>query len=140
MSDTDTKPYGDNWYAATKLDAPPRPRLTIDLDVDVCVIGGGLSGLTAAGERARGGWSVVLLEAGSLAASASGRNTGFVLPGFGADAEGLIERVGFTRARDLWALAQAGLDYVRDTVRTEGGAGIDPQAGWLHVSKIDNSD
>jgi glycine/D-amino acid oxidase-like deaminating enzyme len=136
----DTEIYGDSWYAATMRDTPPRPPLSLDLDVDVCVIGGGLAGLTAAREIARSGWSVVLLEAGRLAASASGRNTGFVLPGFGADVDRLIERVGFERTRDLWALSRAGLDYVRNTVRSEGVSGIDPKDGWLHVSKIDNSD
>jgi glycine/D-amino acid oxidase-like deaminating enzyme len=132
--------YGTSWFAATKLDAPARPQLSFDLDADVCVVGGGLAGLTVAREVARHGWSVVVLEAGRLAAGASGRNTGFVLPGFGADADKLVARVGFERTKDLWALSQAGLDYVRDAVRANGVAGIDPQDGWLHVSKTDDSD
>ncbi|MFZ3359211.1 MAG: FAD-binding oxidoreductase [Xanthobacteraceae bacterium] len=140
MNETDIETYGDSWYAATMVDAPPRPPLAFDLDVDVCVIGGGLAGLTAAREVARSGWSVVLLEAGRLAQSASGRNTGFVLPGFGADADRLIARVGFERTKDLWSLAQAGLDYVRDAIAAEGTAGVDAQDGWLYVSKKDNSD
>ncbi|MGD0026417.1 MAG: FAD-binding oxidoreductase [Xanthobacteraceae bacterium] len=119
--------------------APRRP-LTSDLDVDVCVIGGGLAGLTTAREVARSGWSVVLLEASRLAANASGRNTGFVLPGFAAEPDSLIARVGFERAKDLWALSQAGLDYVRNAIRTERMTGIDPQDGWLYVSKVDNGD
>ncbi len=140
MSNTDSTAYGDSWYAATMVDASPRPPLTMDLDVDVCVIGGGLAGLTVAREVARSGWSVALLEAGRLAHSASGRNTGFVLPGFGADADRLIARVGFDRTKDLWSLSQAGLDYIRDTIRTERATGIDLQNGWLYVSKTDNSD
>jgi glycine/D-amino acid oxidase-like deaminating enzyme len=140
MSEPDTKAYGDSWYAATMVDAPPRPSLSFDLDVDVCVVGGGLAGLTTAREVARHGWSVVLLETGRLAQSASGRNTGFVLPGFGADADKLVARVGFERAKDLWSLAQAGLDYVRTTIRPENAPGIDPQNGWLYVSKKDNND
>jgi gamma-glutamylputrescine oxidase len=138
--DNETAAYGNSWYAATKIDAPVRPPLSYDLDVDVCVIGGGLAGLTVAREVAKSGWSVALLEAGRLAASASGRNTGFVLPGFGADEDKLVARVGFERAKDLWALSQAGLDYVRRTVQSLGVAGIDPQNGWLHVSKQDNGD
>ncbi len=121
----DSKAYGDSWYAATMVDAPPRPRLSFDLDVDVCVVGGGLAGLTTAREVARRGWSVVLLEAGRLAQSASGRNTGFVLPGFGADADKLVARVGFERTKDLWSLAQAGLDYVRaDRIPTSPAASM----------------
>jgi gamma-glutamylputrescine oxidase len=140
MNEADIKAYGQSWYAATKVDDPLRPRLSVDLDVDACVIGGGLAGLTAARELAKSGWSVVLLEANRIASGASGRNTGFVLPGFAADADKLVGRVGFERTRSLWALSQAGVDYVRDTIAAEGAAGIDPQDGWLYVSKIDNGD
>ena len=101
------------------------------------MIGGGLAGLTAAREIARSGWSVALLEAGRLAGSASGRSTGFVLPGFAADPARVIERVGFHRARTLWSLGQTGVDYVRETIAAEGPDGIDPEPGWLYVSKSD---
>lgn len=140
MSNPDIKAYGDSWYAATMVDVEPRPRLALDLDVDVCVIGGGLAGLTTARELARSGWSVVLIEAGRLAQSASGRNTGFVLPGFGADADRLIARIGFERTKDLWTLSQAGLDYVRNAIRENGDKRIDPQPGWLYVSKKNDTD
>ena len=132
--------YGDTWYAATKFKAPERPKLNVDLDVDACVIGGGLAGLTTAREVARSGWSVVLLEASRLAANASGRNTGFVLPGFAATPETIISRVGLARARDLWGLSQSGLDYVRGAISADAMPGIDPQDGWLYVSKTNNGD
>ena len=135
-----TPAYPQSWYAATKVAAPERPALAADLDVDVCVIGGGLAGLTAAREIARSGWSVALLEAGRLAGSASGRSTGFVLPGFAAEPAKLIDRVGFEQTRTLWSLAQTGLDYVRDTIAAEGAVGIDPEPGWLYVSKSDNGE
>jgi gamma-glutamylputrescine oxidase len=140
MNDADIKAYGHSWYVATMVDEPRRPRLAVDLDVDVCVIGGGLAGLTAAREIARSGWSVVVLEAGRIASGASGRNTGFVLPGFAADADQIVGRVGFDRAKSLWALSQAGLDYVRGTIHSDGMAGIDSEEGWLYVSQIDNGD
>src|SRR5271169_188307 len=120
MNETDsTSAYGGSWLAATMVEVPPRPPLSIDLDVEVCVIGGGLAGLTTAREIARSGWSVVLIEAGRIAASASGRNTGFVLPGFAASPDSIIARVGFGRAKDLWALSQSGLDYVRNAIRDD---------------------
>ncbi|MGA2945309.1 MAG: FAD-dependent oxidoreductase, partial [Xanthobacteraceae bacterium] len=49
-------------------------------------------------------------------------------------------RVGFERAKSLWALSQAGLDYVRNTIQSDGMAGIDSEEGWLYVSKVDNGD
>src|SRR5450631_2380279 len=101
------------WYEATRVVSPDRPRLNFDLDVDLCVIGAGLAGLTVAREVARHGWSVVVLEAKSVAWSASGRNTGVVLPGFSASADALIKRVGVTQAKALWARSAAGAEYVR---------------------------
>lgn len=140
MAGTAPQAYGDSFYAATMNETPARPPLSLDLDVDVCVIGGGLAGLTTAREIARRGWSVVLLEAERVAGAASGRNTGFVLPGFGADADKIVDRVGFERARSLWSLSQAGLDYVRASIKANGAKGIDTAEGWLSVSKVDNSD
>src|SRR5208282_575306 len=130
MEPADITAYGESWYAATMVVAPRRPQLHVDLDVDVCVIGGGLAGLTTAREVARSGWSVVLIEAGRIAASASGRNTGFVLPGFAAEPDSLITRVGLARAKDLWALSQSGLEYVRNAIRDDAMRGIDPGDGW----------
>ena len=140
MTATDVTAYGRSWYAATMVETPERPELAKDLDVDVCVVGGGLAGLTVTRELARNGWSVALIEAGRLAARASGRNTGFVLPGFAAEPDRLIARVGFEQTKDLWALAQAGLDYVRNTIADDAMPGVDPHDGWLYVSKTDNGD
>ena len=133
-------PYGPSWYAATKVSAPVRPPLHSDLDVDVCVIGGGLAGVTTARELARAGWSVALVEAERIAAQASGRNTGFVLPGFAASAESLVSRVGFAQAAGLWALSQSGVEYVRNTISDDALWGVSPQRGWLQVSKTENRD
>jgi len=127
------------WYEATRVESPERSPLSVSLDVDVCVIGAGLAGLTAAREIAQRGWSVVVLEAGRVAWAASGRNTGFVLPGFGEDLEEIIERVGLDHATRLWALSQQGLNYVRRTIAETGMPGVEPQPGWLHVSKTDNA-
>jgi len=131
---------GASWYAAHAASAFERPRLTFDIDVDVCVIGGGLAGLTAAREVARRGWSVAVLEARHVGWSASGRNCGFVTPGFGNDVRHMVERVGLERARALWKLSEAGVDYVRATIRETEMPGPAPVAGWLDVSKMDNGD
>jgi glycine/D-amino acid oxidase-like deaminating enzyme len=136
MPATDPHAYGSSWYAATKVASPARPPLTVEADVDVCVIGGGLAGLTATREIARRGWSVVLLEAHRLAWNASGRNTGFVLPGFAAPTQALVGRVGLDHARELWKLSERGAEYVRNAVRDTGMPGIDlSEGGWLRVWK-----
>ena len=58
------------------------------------MVGAGLAGLTAAREIARRGWSVALVEARRIAWNASGRNTGFVLPGFAQPMDTVTRRVG----------------------------------------------
>jgi len=138
MSEGDTK--AASWYEATRVTSPERSRLNFDLDVDVCVIGAGLAGLTVAREVAQRGWSVAVLEGRQVAWAASGRNTGFVLPGFGAHIEDIVERVGLDRAKELWALSEQGLDYVRRAIADAGMPGVDPMPGWLHISKTDNGD
>lgn len=126
-----------NWYQATQVAAPQRQRLTFELDADVCVVGAGLAGLTLAREVARRGWSVVVLEAAQVGWAASGRNTGFVLPGFSEGIDDIIERIGLDHAKQLWQLSQGGVDYVRAAIADEAMPGVDPVDGWLHVSKSD---
>src|SRR6202162_2346209 len=138
MSETD--PIAASWYEATRVASPERPRLAYDIDVDVCVIGAGLAGLTVAREVARRGWSVAVLEAKRVANAASGRNTGFVLPGFQEDIDSMVERIGLDHTKQLWALSEQGLDYVRRTIKETGMPGVDPVPGWLHISKTDNGD
>lgn len=127
------------WYEATSVARPDRPRLKLDLDVDVCVIGAGVAGLTVAREVAQRGWSVAVLEAGQVAWAASGRNMGFVLPGYSENIDNIVERIGLDHAKQLWALSEQGLDYVRRTILDTQMRGVDLIHGWLHVSKTDNT-
>lgn len=137
---TEETPWGATWYAATMVDAPQRTALAGDVDVDVCVIGAGLAGLTAARELARRGWSVAVLEARRVAWNASGRNAGLVAPGFAERLEAIVERVGLRRAKELWALSTAGVDYVRTTIRETEMPGVEPVHGWLNVRRTDDEE
>jgi glycine/D-amino acid oxidase-like deaminating enzyme len=128
------------WYEATPAATRQPTPLRFDIDVDVCVIGGGLAGLTAARELARRHWSVAVLEAHRIGWSASGRNCGFVLPGFAEAIAHVADRVGLERARAMWALADAGRAYVRDTIAETAMPGVDPVPGWLQVAKFAEDD
>jgi glycine/D-amino acid oxidase-like deaminating enzyme len=127
--------YGPTWYSGVTRLPPARTPLNYDLDVDVCVIGGGLAGLTAAREVARRGWSVAVIEARRIAWNASGRNSGFVAPGYSAQIEKIVERIGLPAAKALWELSEAGVQYVRDTIEESGVSGIVEGEGWLDVFK-----
>src|ERR1051326_3603268 len=130
---------GPSFYAQAGAAAPPRAPLSQDADVDVCVIGGGLAGLTIAREIVRRGWSVVVLEAKKLAWNASGRNAGFVAPGFAEPIENIVDRVGLAHAKRLWELSAAGAAYVR-AAAAELGSGVDPIGGRLIVRRTDAED
>src|SRR5690242_21311135 len=83
-----------------------RSRLSFDLDVDICVVGAGLAGLTVGLEAARLGASVAILEGHHVGWGASGRTLGTVMPGYGLAIKDLIARVGFEDARELWSLSK----------------------------------
>ncbi|MDO9058224.1 MAG: FAD-dependent oxidoreductase, partial [Bradyrhizobium sp.] len=93
--------------------APARSRLSFDLDVDICVVGAGLAGLTVALEAARLGASVAVLEGRHVGWNASGHQLGTVMPGYGLAIGELIARIGLEDARELWALSKEGAEYVR---------------------------
>ncbi|MCA1458362.1 FAD-binding oxidoreductase [Bradyrhizobium sp. BRP22] len=132
MSETSTSATDD------PDDAVPFPsRLSVDLDVDICVVGAGLAGLTVAREAARLGASVAVLEGRQVGWNASGNQLGTVLPGFDLPVSDLIERVGLEDARELWALSKAGADYVRATATEELIPGIALSEGALQVSTVD---
>jgi len=131
---TELKP---TWYATTAVEAPARSALSQDLDVDVCVIGAGLAGLTVAREVARRGWSVAVLEAATVGAGASGRNGGAVSPGFSERVDAIVERVGPTRARELWTLSEGGVEYIRSAIAESEMPGVALREGRLKVSRVD---
>src|SRR5262245_37925729 len=117
-----------------------RMRLTFDLDVDICIVGAGLAGLTVALETARLGASVAVLEGRHVGWNASGHHLGTVMPGFGVPIAELIERVGFEDTRELWSLSKEGAEFVRRRATEETMPGINFSDGALEVSNIDAGD
>ncbi len=97
---------GYSWYEETAGPRPDYPALDGDLTVDVVVIGGGFTGLSAAAHLAKAGASVALIEAHRLGDGASGRNGGQLGTGQRAGAEELEAELGFGRAKALFDLAE----------------------------------
>jgi glycine/D-amino acid oxidase-like deaminating enzyme len=130
--------YAPTWYTDTMMAVSERKPLIGDGDVEVCIVGGGLAGLTTALELARRGFGVAVLEARRIAWNASGRNTGFVLPGFAQSIDVVVRRVGLDHAKALWALSEAGLEYVRTTIEATHMPGVAMvEGGWLKIAKTD---
>ena len=104
--------------------APPfRGAATAPLDslgrVDVAVVGGGFTGLSAALAIAKRGASVVVLESGRVAGEASGRNGGHCSNGVAHDYAGLVKRFGEAKARAMYRDFDAAVDTVESIVRDE---------------------
>ncbi|MFY9821352.1 MAG: FAD-dependent oxidoreductase, partial [Thermoanaerobaculia bacterium] len=89
---------------------------------DVAIIGGGLTGLSAAHHllASRPGARIVVLEAERLGAGASGRTTGMLGPGVGQSFASLVRRLGLTKAQALYRATLKAVEYVRDLVAAEG--------------------
>jgi glycine/D-amino acid oxidase-like deaminating enzyme len=117
-----------------------RARLTFDLDVDICIVGAGLAGLSVALEAARLGASVAVLEGRHVGWNASGHQLGTVMPGYGLPISGLIARIGLEDTRELWALSRQGADLVRAIATEQLMPGIALSEGALEVSNVDVGD
>src|SRR5229473_1659486 len=136
MSETSTS-------APNGPDAPAmreHARLSFDLDVDICVVGAGLAGLTVALESARLGASVAVLEGRHVGWNASGHQLGTVMPGYGLPIGDLIARIGFEDTRELWSLSKQGAESVRANASEQLIPGIALSEGALEVSNVDVGD
>ena len=107
---------GPTWYEATLAAPPARPPLAADTEADVCVVGGGYAGLSAALHLAEAGLKTVLLETAAVGAGASGRNGGQLHTGQRQDQDWLERNLGESTARDLWTLAEDAKTLVRTLV------------------------
>ena len=86
--------HASSYYRASAGPMPEHPPLTGDLTADVCVVGGGFTGVNTAIELAQRGLSVILLEARRIGWGASGRNGGQLIRGIGHEVEGFARYVG----------------------------------------------
>jgi glycine/D-amino acid oxidase-like deaminating enzyme len=119
--------HAHSYYAATAKRLAPYPTLASDLDADVCVIGGGFTGVNTAIELAQRGLSVILLEARRIGWGASGRNGGQLIRGIGHDVSGFARYVG---AEGVRYMEQAGVESVALVGNRIREHGIDCDLRW----------
>jgi len=108
--------YPDSYYAATAIGVHEHPALDGNLQADVCVIGGGYTGLSAALNLAEQCLDVVLLEAERIGFGASGRNGGLVGSGQRKDVLEMEAQFGLERSRQFWVFAEAAKAEIRERV------------------------
>ena len=125
--------YDESWYYATAKGLSNSPRLNETVVADVCVIGAGYTGLSAAIHLAKKGYSVAILEAHRIGSGASGRNGGVLGMGQRKDQKELEEWLGIDDARRMWQIACDANQLVRDLIN-EFGIDCDLTNGHLAVA------
>jgi len=125
-------PLGNYYEATKKLELVTHP-LAGDLSVDVAIVGGGITGVSAALHLAERGYDVALLEAEHVGWGASGRNGGQVLPGYGASQSKIKSLVGAEASRRLWGMSIEAVDLLHGQIQ-RFGIPCDPVRGYFHAA------
>lgn len=112
--------YPPSLYADQVAPLPPFAPLTGGARADVCVVGGGYTGLSAALHLAQAGMDVILLEAHRVGFGASGRNGGQLGSGQRLDIAALERMAGREGARRLWDMAEEAKRLTRDLAARSG--------------------
>ena len=102
-----------SWYDSTAHPYARHEPLRGRYTTDICVLGAGITGLSAALELAEKGYQVSILEANRIGWGASGRSGGQIIFGYGCEQRTLEKLLGLNAARQLWAYALEGVELVR---------------------------
>jgi gamma-glutamylputrescine oxidase len=107
-----------SYYAASANPSPERPKLQGDQLIDICVVGAGYSGLSAALHLAEKGFKVAIIEGARVGWGASGRNGGQIVNGLNASLQTIKRRYGQDTANFVAGLVQEGGEIIRERVAT----------------------
>jgi gamma-glutamylputrescine oxidase len=127
------QPHIESWYAASAIQQLDFPPLQGETATDVCVIGAGYTGLSAAIHLRQLGYNVTVLEANRVGWGASGRNGGHVGTGQRAEQDQLEKLVGLEQATALWQLGLEAVDTVSQLIE-QYNIDCEFKRGDLHVA------
>jgi len=106
-----------SYYEATVARGDGYPTLQADIACDVCVVGAGLAGLSAAIDLADAGFTVAVLEAQQVGWGASGRNGGQALVGLSCDMHVIERQLGREAARRIWDMTVEAVELIHARCR-----------------------
>ncbi|MBY6209331.1 MULTISPECIES: NAD(P)/FAD-dependent oxidoreductase [Halomonas] len=112
--------HAASWYAASANETPQRPALADDVSCDVCVVGAGFTGISAALHLAEKGLKVIVLEAARVGYGASGRNGGQIVNSYSRDMDVIEDKYGADTARALGDMAFEGNRIIRERIAQYG--------------------
>ncbi|MBY6105317.1 FAD-binding oxidoreductase [Ferrimonas balearica] len=128
-----TRQHTDSYYAASANQRPEHPRLNGQVEADVCVVGSGITGASAALELANRGYNVVVLEGAKVGWGASGRSGGQMIFGYAAEQAKLAKLVGRDDAHKLWDIADQAVSLTRQRI-ADHNIDCDLAPGHLHAA------
>jgi len=106
-----------SYYADSRHDNDDRPALNGELDVDVCIIGAGFTGISSALHLAEAGFKVAVLEAARIGYGASGRNGGQLVNSYSRDIDSIENNYGPTLGKTLGDMAFEGSEIIRERIK-----------------------
>ena len=124
--------YPASYYAATAAPLAAFAPLKGETRADVCIVGGGYTGLSAALHLAQKGYDVALLEAHRIGFGASGRNGGQLGSGQRQDQDWIERAVGVQTAHRLWDMAEEAKALVRSLI-TDHAMPVTYHPGLAHA-------
>ena len=113
--------YPDSYYAQNiETLKKPYDQLIDNHECDICVVGGGFSGLSTAIEAAKKGLKVIVIEQNLFGWGASGRNGGQIWNDVSWGIDVIEKKYGMKLARQIWDISQASVDLIDDRIREFG--------------------
>ena len=107
----------DSFYKSSIKPLDSKDILNQDINSDICIIGGGLTGISSALNLTNKGYSVVLCEARSIGSGASGRNGGQLGIGMRKDQFFLEKKLGKLHAKELWNIGLEAVEEVLSLIK-----------------------
>lgn len=106
-----------SYYAASANSHAPYPQLNESIECDVCIVGGGYTGLSSALFLVEAGYNVVVLESTRIGFGASGRNGGQLVNSYSRDIDVIEQRYGAESARILGGMMFEGAEIIRSRIQ-----------------------
>lgn len=119
------------WQHTTNIPHPaePLPAEPPKVRTEVCIVGAGIAGTSAAYLLRKAGIDTIVVDAAEPAMGATGRNAGFFLTGVGFNYADAIKQYGRERARQLWQLTLDNREAMIN-IATKIGAPVKRNGSW----------